>query len=801
MLDPEQRRIAGVAALARVAPLDALHFITHGTDGAVQLGDVWLQNRNIGDYAPALAAWREALAPDADILLYGCDIADDAEGRAFVDALHALTGADVAASTNATGNFVAAGDWRSSTRRAPLRPALSPGPGQVSGPASLPRSPSARPPTCSTAPRPRSRRCSAIPAPTARSRCAKRSSRPTGQPAPTRSSCRPASTGSPLRERGPGSDGRPRHPRRADDHRRGQRSDRDRWQRAGPRFHVLNNSTVTMSNMTVTGGTATQNGGSAGGGGAVVIAGSTLNLSAAVLSANSAVAQGGADPEPGHAQPDRRSAHRQFRRRQPGRRPLQLGGREREPRHHRRQQRDVGGGIYNTTGGNLTLTNVTISGNSRQPPQQGGGIYNVATLTATNVTITGNSAAVGGGGIFRSAGTTHAEEHDRRRQHRAQRPGCEWRHHERRQQSHRQHERQQRLGGERSPERGVGLDATLRFNGGPTPTHALLAGSAAINAGTSVGAPAARPAGHHPRRDADIGAYEVAATPNTAPVLTGSQRLCRRIIEDDIANAGMLVSALIAGHASDPDAGALSGIAVGGRRLERHLAVLAQCRRRVERFSFEARPRARPGCSRATRTRACGSCPTRELERVGAWRAYLPCVGPERRSARRHRGDDERTAARHLTAARLRAQAITVTPVNDAPAGANRTVTLTEDTRYTFVAADFAMTDAADSPPNAALAVKIATLPLLGQLTCQQRRDRERRPVRQHGGYRRRQPRVYARRQRAAARLRELHVSDAGRRRHGARRRRSRPDRAHADDRTCQRRERSSGQRCRQRSR
>ena len=54
----------------------------------------------------------------------------------------------------------------------------------------------------------------------------------------------------------------------------------------------------------------------------------------------------------------------------------------------------IGGGIFNS--GTLALTNSTVSGNSGS---DGGGIYNIGTLTLTNSTVSGNSAggaAVGG---------------------------------------------------------------------------------------------------------------------------------------------------------------------------------------------------------------------------------------------------------------------------------------------------------------------------------------------------------------------------------------------------------------------
>ena len=58
-----------------------------------------------------------------------------------------------------------------------------------------------------------------------------------------------------------------------------------------------------------------------------------------------------------------------------------------------------GGGIANQ--GTLTLTNSTVSGNAAAGINGGGGIWNFneGTLTLTNSTVSGNSSAYGGGGI------------------------------------------------------------------------------------------------------------------------------------------------------------------------------------------------------------------------------------------------------------------------------------------------------------------------------------------------------------------------------------------------------------------
>jgi hypothetical protein len=60
---------------------------------------------------------------------------------------------------------------------------------------------------------------------------------------------------------------------------------------------------------------------------------------------------------------------------------------------------------------------------------------------------------------------------------------------------------------------------------------------------------------------------------------------------------------------------------------------------------------------------------------------------------------------------------VSVTAVNQAPAGANNTVTTPQDTPFDFPTAVFGFTDPNDTPPNHFLAVKITTLPGAGTLT------------------------------------------------------------------------------------
>jgi hypothetical protein len=99
-------------ALADYGTLDALHLVTHGSEGQLHLGELRLNTTNLGEQAPALAQIASHLAPGADVLLYGCSVAQGEGGQAFVNSLSgALNGADIAASTDRTGALALGGDW------------------------------------------------------------------------------------------------------------------------------------------------------------------------------------------------------------------------------------------------------------------------------------------------------------------------------------------------------------------------------------------------------------------------------------------------------------------------------------------------------------------------------------------------------------------------------------------------------------------------------------------------------------------------------------------------------------------
>lgn len=113
VLDGSTDGLAQIAAHleGRPASLDAIHILSHGQPGLLQLGSLALDQAAMDEREAVLAQIGQALGDNGDILLYGCDVAAGPQGKVFVDALARLTGADVAASDNLTGSAAAGGDW------------------------------------------------------------------------------------------------------------------------------------------------------------------------------------------------------------------------------------------------------------------------------------------------------------------------------------------------------------------------------------------------------------------------------------------------------------------------------------------------------------------------------------------------------------------------------------------------------------------------------------------------------------------------------------------------------------------
>ncbi|WP_039279437.1 putative Ig domain-containing protein, partial [Pectobacterium brasiliense] len=93
---------------------DAIHILSHGNEGQVRLGNLTLDSATAEARSADLAKLGTALTQDGDLLLYGCDIAQDT-GKSFVSLLSQLTQADIAASDDLTGAIAKGGNWQLET--------------------------------------------------------------------------------------------------------------------------------------------------------------------------------------------------------------------------------------------------------------------------------------------------------------------------------------------------------------------------------------------------------------------------------------------------------------------------------------------------------------------------------------------------------------------------------------------------------------------------------------------------------------------------------------------------------------
>lgn len=112
-LDAQHDGVAQItAALNGRHDIAAVHIISHGEDGSLQLGSTVLNAKTLSSHVGQLAQWRQALTSNADLMIYGCDVAATASGQHFVDDLSLITGMGVAASTDETGASALGGNWR-----------------------------------------------------------------------------------------------------------------------------------------------------------------------------------------------------------------------------------------------------------------------------------------------------------------------------------------------------------------------------------------------------------------------------------------------------------------------------------------------------------------------------------------------------------------------------------------------------------------------------------------------------------------------------------------------------------------
>ena len=96
--------------------IDAIHMISHGSQGELHLGnDVLNADSMQGEHADELENIGRSLTDEGDILIYGCDFTSGEKGLEAAMILGGLTGADIASSDDITGHETRGGDWELET--------------------------------------------------------------------------------------------------------------------------------------------------------------------------------------------------------------------------------------------------------------------------------------------------------------------------------------------------------------------------------------------------------------------------------------------------------------------------------------------------------------------------------------------------------------------------------------------------------------------------------------------------------------------------------------------------------------
>ncbi len=81
----------------------SIRIFSHGSEGTLWLGEKAINLDYLFAKSGELSTWNCHLSEDADLLVYGCDVASTKKGQAFVNYLAELTQSDVAASIDRTG--------------------------------------------------------------------------------------------------------------------------------------------------------------------------------------------------------------------------------------------------------------------------------------------------------------------------------------------------------------------------------------------------------------------------------------------------------------------------------------------------------------------------------------------------------------------------------------------------------------------------------------------------------------------------------------------------------------------------
>lgn len=105
IINPEEDAVFTITrALELHGGIRNIHIVSHGSSGTLLLGSTQLTTESLDGYESQLKTWVSALSDDAQILLYGCCVAEGDRGLEFVQSLSERTGATMIASKTLTGH-------------------------------------------------------------------------------------------------------------------------------------------------------------------------------------------------------------------------------------------------------------------------------------------------------------------------------------------------------------------------------------------------------------------------------------------------------------------------------------------------------------------------------------------------------------------------------------------------------------------------------------------------------------------------------------------------------------------------
>lgn len=112
MLDPQEDAITQITQhLQTNSGINRVSIVSHGDAGELVIAGQRINTSELEQRAEEIKQWRSSLSDQADVLLFGCHVARGESGRDFIQRLARLTGADVAASIDRTGNATQGADW------------------------------------------------------------------------------------------------------------------------------------------------------------------------------------------------------------------------------------------------------------------------------------------------------------------------------------------------------------------------------------------------------------------------------------------------------------------------------------------------------------------------------------------------------------------------------------------------------------------------------------------------------------------------------------------------------------------